>query len=574
MDRNKISMTPTLFPGSLRQFRSVSSLNQINDFDKISKVADKIKTICHKAEEISKKASDSMNSFSGEKTAENANKTWCNEDDATRFSKESKVATDLAHDLLKIISTLPIPLCHISPQQLSILHGSILSITKWLLHILYMDPMGQMKEDVCEQNFSAELKPDFINLLSLCQDQKQKTAQTAVELAQLSAHLDLPLHLPLYTELFNACNNDLPSEIRGSAILQLCSTLHMSYPLFRDWENLLFPLILSKLKLHQSSVNKVTADEYQCSINQTCKEILTLLQVTQREFQWKLHWENAFHILKTLKEYQEFNYQLCNNDGETGYNLPSEKVQEDIYIYELKKYLTESLEDMLKNNKASLNQLVKDVKNVLLSPHDFNLATTVSKEDLQIILDQIFSQGHEDEDDEFDCDFEEGKRIQDIESIVNVKDVLDLESLFSDNEIDLNENEDAQIDEDFIIAPLNEIIQPTLSKRTGTSLKPNFSMESHLSDEIVKCSKTKPIEIKPETKENNRSSHHDLIYYRECSNQEWSLPDISSQLIKCNRNLPLKFSKEYEDELAMQLAEEEDNYDDDDIIYSSYNDDE
>lgn len=464
--------------------------------------------------------------------------------------KDLQKAIYNANDLLSIATSLNTPFSSIPSYQYSTLHGSFLAVTMWLLQLLTTNL----------QNNSESLKYNTTNDEDT--EHVRQCVQTIVELAEHASFLEVPLHLPLHNQLLNQCAEKLPVGMAAPVIFKLCSSLETSYPSFKDWETLLAPILKQKLE-------EATPED----IELVCQEMNKIIRVTQSELQWELSWESALDLLQSLKvkydiqrkqqQYEEGTHMMEDKDqsipNQDMTDVPSfEHTSESIQI------LSEPLQIMLKRKKRKLKELsqeIHDVLSVFLKNKEFN-RMDISPAGLEQLLDLLFF--HDEDDDKRDDGGAEDNESDNFEN----KDIPKSDDMVRNSDMARNLDSEGMKLEDAIalvrnIEQDNESVKNDLSTETD-SIEMSHQTETSSLDALHKSNDV--------TKEGNvdhtrqalpsdtsQSYHHDMIYYRDESNLDWSLPDITAQCVEWNHNKALRFTKEYEEELIRQISEEEDD---------------
>jgi len=446
------------------------------------------------------------------------------------YQKDLQNAIQQANELLSIVTSLNTPLSTIPSHQYSTLHGSFVAVTTWLLHLL----PECMKNEPSESESLAE---------NDIREHTRQSIQTLVELAQHASFLEVPLHLPLHTQVLNNCAQELPIGMVAPVLFKLCSSLEASYPNFKDWEALLIPILKEKLEETPPQ-----------DLDLLCQEMNKIIQVTQQEYQWELRWENALQLLQSLKvkydiqraKQQQQQQQDMNHDGDENdqylSNVPCfEHTSISIQL------LSEPLEKMLKQKKRKLKRLSKEIHDVLsvFSNTEDRSQVDLSPAGLEQLLSRLFMEDEHDYDDDGDETKDElidsnDSENEDISKFNNVDTENDLKGKLGDKDMEL---EDA-------IALVRDIEEEE-------ELEINISSKDKDREglEQIDCIGTNTETV---VTESTPSFHHEMMYYRDESNLDWSIPDITSQCVEWNHNKSLRFTKEYEEELIRQISEEED----------------
>ena len=519
------------------------------------------------------------------------NVTDSNDNDAEQmkiYKQSCTSAIEMAEELIHMTSNLPTPLPQKTSQHYSTLHKSFVSITHRLLHLATATATATATPF---DNFDAKHNTSSSSL-QLQENYSKDCLETILELVPHASFLQLPLHLPLYKELFPHIVPMVPLGQSTSTVLQLCSTLQQSFPWFQDWESLLVPIMKQMLEHYcppslsnNHHDNDIDKDDHYSNIGLVCKEIHMLLQVTQSEYSWELHWENAFMLLQLLKSYpkspssspqpsplqEEYQSQPQLQPHPQSQSHPqlqspsrsqldlhlahkNSSNNNDIYVMELTKTLSEPMEQMLKNKKYVLKQLSQDVHTMVsaLLKHkqgdennnnnDNSAMNEIPAEELQMLLDRlIFQDGKYDDNDDDDIDDDTNDE-EDSDS--------DTEDYQEENDNEMNLEDATEHSSKILPTPPipSPIVSPTESITTTHTTTHSHTQKSF--------------------QERIKSYHHEMIYYRDDLNQDWAIPDVTQQFLLWNNNTntntnttqngnqPLRFTDQYEDELIRQIAEE------------------
>jgi len=292
--------------------------------------------------------------------------------------------------------------------------------------------------------------------------------------------------------------------------------------------------------------------------------------------------ENALILLKTLMEqqqqqqYKDLSKQYdSKNEAKTHFSMEDSDTGYSS-VLELTQVLLDPIETMLQINAQQVLKhlshhgiidklLQKYRKNEIAIPEDI----------LQFLLEQHilgrFSEDVEDIDDDDenrDENFSTSERGNELEGDA-------LSSMEHSFESDTLENALSASSK-----PIRDVIISTdILSENSIKIPPSITSSPTPPPQVTTTtSTTNHHTIKKATSTNDSPqrqypySYLDMIYFRDDFTQCCSLPDITSQLIQCNQNKPVRFTKEYEEELIQQLSEEEDDDNDGDDDDDDYDD--